>query len=363
MNLVGYCKKSVRDSIATSVTGRSYARSGLTTALVTIMAAGILGGCSPGPGEAGVESVETTEVVRVTGEIESASSAFFGPPAVPNIWQYTISFMAPEGRKVKTGTPILKFDPQELMTKLRDKSNALNEKQKQLEKQEIVAREVIAELKLNQQEAMAALDKAQLKADIPTDLLASRDAREYKLKLKQAELTLELRKQLLRKEQRVQDTEINILKREIAFLESEVAQFQGSVNSMTIKAASEGVVIYTVGHRNNKLEVGDNVWMGRRVMELPDLSQLQVHLEVPERESARIAVGQAVKFVVDAAPDVQFHGEIIELASVIRTKSRTQPARVFDATVSMQNPDLTFMRPGMSVSAEIYLQKADVKGG
>jgi len=96
-------------------------------------------------------------------------------------------------------------------------------------------------------------------------------------------------------------------------------------------------------------------------MELPDLSQLQVHLEVPERESARIAVGQPVKFVVEAAPDQQFYGEIIELASVIHTKSRNQPARVFDATVSMKDPDSSIMRPGMSVSAEINLDGGVVK--
>jgi len=314
-----------------------------------------LGGCSQDHENSVAASVKTREMVKVTGEIESASSAFFGPPAVPNIWQYTISFMAKEGRKVKAGTPILKFDPQELMTQLRDKKNALNEKQKQLEKQEIVSREVIAELKLKQQEAVADLDKARLKADIPVELLANRDYKENKLILKQAELTLLLRNEELLKEQRVQDTEITILNREIAVLEGEVAQFQSSVDSMTVKAAGEGVVIHTVDRRNNKHEVGDNVWMGRRVMELPDLSQLQVHLEVPERESARISVGQAVKFVVDAAPDEQFYGEIIELASVIHTKSRNQPARVFDATVSMKDPDLTIMRPGMSVSAEIYL--------
>lgn len=312
-------------------------------------------GCSPEQGKNTTNNIAVRDVVRVTGEIESANSAFFGPPTVPNIWQYTISFMAPEGRIVKVGMPILKFDPQELITKLRDKSNALNEKQKQLEKQEIVAREIIAELKLKRQEAIANLDKAKLKADIPIELLASRDYREFKLILKQAELTRSLSDLDLEKEQRVQDTEIDILKREIAVLEGEVAQFRNSIESMTIKAASPGVVIYTVNHRNNKHEVGDNVWMGRRVMELPDLSQLQVHLEVPERESARIAVGQTVKFVVDAAPDQQFFGEITELASVIHTKSPNQPAKVFDATVSMRNPDSSIMRPGMSVSAEIRL--------
>jgi len=315
----------------------------------------LISGCSSDTDQNITINPVSRDIVRVTGEIQSSRSAFFGPPSVPSIGQYTISFMAPEGRVVKAGTPILKFDPQELVTQLRDKSNALNEKQKQLEKQEIVAQEAIAEVKLKLQEAIADLDKAKLKADIPVELLASRDYRENKLLLKQAELTLALRQQELEKEQRVQDTEISILRREIAVLKGEVKQRRDSIDSMTIKAAGPGVVIYTVNHRNDKHEVGDNVWRGRRVMELPDLSQLQVHLEVPERESARIAVGQSVKFVVEAAPDQQFYGEIIELASVIHTKSRNQPARVFDATVSMKDPDSTLMRPGMSVSAEIRL--------
>ncbi len=322
----------------------------------------LISGCSSDSDQSIAINPETRDIVRVTGEIESASSAFFGPPSVPSIGQYTISFMAPEGRVVKAGAPILKFDPQVLVTQLRDKSNALNEKQKQLEKQEIVAQEMIAEVKLKIQVAITELDKAKLKADIPVELLASRDYREYKLLLQKAELTLALRQQELEMERRVQETEISILKREIAVLQSEVTQFRGSIESMTIKAAGPGVVIYTVNHRNDKHEVGDNVWRGRRVMELPDLSQLQVHLEVPERESARIAVGQSVKFVVEAAPDRQFYGEIIELASVIHTKSRNQPARVFDATVSMKEPDLSLMRPGMSVSAEIRLDSGLEKG-
>ena len=323
--------------------------------VIYLLALASIVACSPESEQAAVSQATDQNIVRVTGEIESANSAFFGPPVVSDLWQFTISFMAPEGRVVKAGTPILKFDPQELMTKLRDKSNALNEKQKNLDKQEIVAREVVAELKLRQQEAIAGLDKARLKADIPAELLASRDFQENRLNLRQAELTMALRDQEFEKEQHVQETEIKILKRELAVLESEVKRYQESIDSMTIKASGSGVVIHTVDRRNNKHEVGDNAWMGRRVMELPDLSRLQVHLEVPERESARISVGQKVRFVLDAVPDQQFYGEIKELASVIHTKSRNQPARVFDAVISMNNPDKSIMRPGMSVSAEIHL--------
>jgi hypothetical protein len=327
--------------------------------IFAVFISGLLAGCSPGTNDGPAPGGELGNQIRVTGEIESANATFFGPPSIPDIWQYTISFMAPEGRVVQPGTTILKFDPQALMTELRDKSNSLNEKQKQLEKQRIVARDVIAELELRQQEAIADLSKAELKADIPVELLASRDYQENKLVLKRAQVTLRLREEEIEKEKRVQATEIDILEREIAVLEGEVAQLQASVDSMEVKASNAGVVIHSVDRRNNKHEVGDNVWMGRRVMELPDLNQLQVHLEIPERESARVKVGQVVRFVLDAVPDRQFHGKIIELASVIHTKSPSQPAKVFDATVSLENPDTAIMRPGMSVSADIIMTGAD----
>ena len=89
---------------------------------------------------------------------------------------------------------------------------------------------------------------------------------------------------------------------------------------------------------------------------------MEVYLEIPERESALVAVGQEVHFYLDAVPDRQFKGRIVELASVIHSKSINQPARVFDATVSLLKPDPELMRPGMSVSAEIRISGKDGPG-
>ncbi|NIP17399.1 MAG: HlyD family efflux transporter periplasmic adaptor subunit [Xanthomonadales bacterium] len=295
------------------------------------------------------------ELVTVTGELRSAKSLYFGPPNISDIWNHTISFMAPDGAMVREGRPILRFDPQQLETKLRDKNNALNEKQKALEKSEIVAREQLAELKLQIEEAKAALDKAILKADIPETLLASRDYQENQLLLRQAELNFELRKIELEKEEKIQATEIEILQREVGILQLESDQLRESIKAMTIRAPNEGVVIHAVDRHGNKQSVGDSVWRGRRVLEFPDLRLLEAHLEIPERESARIKVGQKVRFSMDAAPDQQFFGEIVELASVIHTRSRNQPEKIFDATVALADLDTKLMRPGMSINAEIML--------
>ncbi len=295
--------------------------------------------------------------VRVTGELQSGNSQFFGPPSLSDIWNYTIASMAPDGEPVSAGQPILRFDTQELMIKLRDKNNALNEKQKELDKAEIVARETLAELSLAVEEAKANLDKARLKADIPANLLAARDYRENQLQLESAELNLALRREELDKERVIQATEVRILEREVAVLQAEAQQLQSSIGRMTIAAPADGVVIHFRDRRNNKMAVGDNVWGGRRVLEFPDLNQLEAHIEIPERESARIRVGQRVRFTMDAAPDRAFFGEIVELASVIHTRSTNQPDKVFDALVRLENPDPDLMRPGMNINAEILVDQ------
>jgi len=297
------------------------------------------------------------EVVRVTGELRSSQSYYFGPPAVPDMWNYTIAYMAPDGEPVEQGKVILRFDTQELMTRMRDKSNALNEKQKELEKARIVARETLAESRLAVEEAKAVLDKAVLKADIPADLLANRDYRENQILLELAKLDYALRQEEVFKDEAIQRTEVEILEREVAVLQTEVNRLQSSIDTMAIQAPGNGVAIHVADRRHGKLAIGDNVWMGRRVMEFPDLTQLQAHLEIPERESARIRIGQTVRFSLDAVPDQEFFGKIVELASVIHTRSINQPEKVFDATVVLDHADVELMRPGMSVKAAILLNE------
>ena len=329
---------------------------------LAVLVTGLLSACAAEHDGTPGDNRLSSDVVKVTGEVRSANSLFFGSPNVHNIWQFTIAFMAPDGSRVQAGNPILAFDTQVLVVKMREKNSALNQKQKELQAQEILAREALAEARLAVEEARSLVDKAELKAQIPKSLLASREYRENHLLLNRAKLTLGLRVAELEKDIRIQETETEILEREIGALDAQVAQLKHSIDVMKIKAPRDGVVIHVIDRRGNKLATGDNTGRGRRVMEFPDLSQLELYLEIPERESARITVGQKVSFTLDAAPDQPFEGQVTSLASVVHTRSSNQPAKVFDAVVSLLGPDPDLMRPGMSVNAEIQVTGKEESG-
>jgi len=331
--------------------GRSAARLALVSIALLLTACG----GAEDPVTVTQNSDEADRAIRVSGELQSANSRFFGPPSIADIWNYSIAYMAPDGQRIEAGRPILGFNTQELKTRLRDKNNELNEKRKELERTQIIAKEQLAELSLRVEEAEADLDKARLKADIPENLLAARDFRENQLLLERAELELTLRQEELARERVIQRTEVQILEREVAVLQADAERFENSIRRMTIMAPAPGVVIHVRDRRGNKSSVGDNVWGGRRVIEFPDLDLLEAQLEIPERAAARVQLGQQVRFTMDAAPDKEFIGEIVELASVIHTRSTSQPDKVFDAKVKLLNPDTVLMRPGMNINAEILL--------
>jgi multidrug efflux pump subunit AcrA (membrane-fusion protein) len=183
-------------------------------------------------------------------------------------------------------------------------------------------------------------------------LLANREYRENQLLLNQARLTLALREAELREEAVIQETETRILAREITILKTDIEEMQRGADAMTFRASMDGVLIHSLDHSGNRKVEGDESHVGQRVMEIADLRQLELHIEIPERDSARVAIGQPVSFALDAAPNKAFHGKITEVASVVHTKSMNQPP-ILDATVALIDPDPQLMRPGMSVNAEI----------
>ena len=75
--------------------------------------------------------------------------------------------------------------------------------------------------------------------------------------------------------------------------------------------------------------------------------------EVAERDAQYVEEGQRVEIRLDANPDRVFTGRIRQLGKLFHTKSAEVPTMVFDALISIDEPDPELMRPGMAASVEI----------
>ncbi|WP_223786981.1 HlyD family secretion protein [Marinicella meishanensis] len=287
------------------------------------------------------------------GELKALETDNYSPPKIRRIWQYTIAFMAEDGTQVNPGQPVLMFKTDQLKERLLDKQGELNIKQSELRNTEVGMVETIQNKDLAVEEKKMLLDKAQRKADLPKSVIALNEYEENQLKHELAKLEFQHALDDRRLTEDKLNTEIDILKANITKLSAEVDELNDSIQRMRIMSKRKGIVMHKTDWNNNKYAVGDSVWGGARVTEVADLEKIIAQLEIKENDMSRVAEGQAVKFVLDAYPDLEFTGTIESLSKVVRTKSKNQPSKILDAVVAIDDLNLEIMRPGMSIKATI----------
>jgi multidrug efflux pump subunit AcrA (membrane-fusion protein) len=92
-----------------------------------------------------------------------------------------------------------------------------------------------------------------------------------------------------------------------------------------------------------------------------DLAALQARLYVLEMDAGSLVKDKAVEIRLDSIPEKGFHGTIRSVAALAQPLERNSPLKYFACEVTIQDAyeDLKRIKPGMSLKANIILEKYD----
>jgi multidrug efflux pump subunit AcrA (membrane-fusion protein) len=301
-----------------------------------------------------IEAADRPITVDASGIVTSANALRFGPP--PNRrWRLSITYLAREGSRVKAGDVLARFDGSATDDRIRQRSAELNAKQSELESLLESQQQEIEDGKVRLAAALSAADKAARKADADAELFASL---EYRKLVEQRDITRQLYQNELERSElavRVRASKEAELRADIRRLESELNGARRELESFTITAPRDGLVIVGVNREGQKLDTSDQVNPGMVVIELADEHNLIVEAEVPEFVANRVEVGQPVEMTIDAAGTSAIPGRIVEVGSVVRRQSRYSQAMVLDVSVSLPESVIPLLRSGMSAQLDIIV--------
>ncbi|HUR82193.1 MAG TPA: efflux RND transporter periplasmic adaptor subunit, partial [Thermoanaerobaculia bacterium] len=293
---------------------------------------------------------------EVTGTLASLSSESLGPPNIPDVWDFKISMLAPEGADVHRGQPVVGFDTSELQRRLDEKTAEADQARKQIDKERADLALRTKDVRLELANAEARLRKASLKLDAPPDILGinERKTAEIENELARRETaSARLRLQALEAAAR---SRIDLLQSKLHEASSIVAQTQDAIRQMMRTAPRDGTIVYATNWRGEKKKVGDSAWKAERIVEIPDLTRMKAEGEVDEVDAGRVAVGQRVTLRLDAHPDEELHGTITTAARTVQRKKGTQdPVKVLRVDIALDKTDPATMRPGMRFQGTIEL--------
>lgn len=301
-----------------------------------------------------VKPMDRPITIAAGGVVTSSDALKFGGPPSRN-WRIAITDLAREGSLVQEGDMLAKFDGSATDDRVRELKGELNAKRSELESLlETQAREVeegIVLLAAAKSDAEKAARKAEVDPDVYADL-EYRKLVEEKNRTEQRYAREQRRSVLVESVREAQRAE---LKADIRRLESKLAGTERELESFTIRAPRDGVVIVGVNHEGQKLDVNDSVNPGMVVVELADPDRLVVQAEVPEYAAASIDVGQAATIVIDAAGSGEIDSEVIAVASIVRRQSQYSQAMVRDVTVALPDEIIDILRPGMSAKLTVIV--------
>ena len=182
---------------------------------------------------------------------------------------------------------------------------------------------------------MALLEQAVLQATVALDA----KERENKTALQEADATRNARKTAITLEA------------------DRLERIQMQIQNCTIVAPQAGVVVYADPTSRRAagapLEEGATVREHQRLIQLPDLSKLEVRVQVHESRIDRVKVGQPVRLRVDAFPDRTFQGKVTKVSTTPDPASwLSANVKLYAVLVSLENPP-PGLRIGLTTEAEI----------
>ncbi|MBI4530560.1 MAG: efflux RND transporter periplasmic adaptor subunit, partial [Candidatus Latescibacteria bacterium] len=290
-----------------------------------------------------------------TGEIEAIKSNKVSAPMVRG--EAKIVYLWPEGEKVDVGNLIIQFDQTEFKKRVADAEQAVDVAKAELEKTLANQKVEIARLESDIIDKEASLRIEQLnlqKMEYESEVTKE----ETRLKVKRAELAHAQAKKKFETQKIVNTAERTKLDLDIAQKERELEKAKRDFESLSIHAEKPGIVVYEKvwkGSRMEKVRVGDTPWGGQTLVDLPDLSTMQVKTFVNEVDVDKLKVDQKTIIKLDALPEPTFHGSITSIATLGRQKEDEKNVKVFDVVIKINEED-SRLKPGMSASSQVVME-------
>ena len=312
-------------------------------------------GCQKAETEQKVENKKTNRILE-TGELAAIDSRSFVMQRYGRNWyQMKIIGLLKHGSEVKAGDSIIQLDPTEIKKFIIDRESDLETQMAALQKLKVDQSNRRSELESNLKSETASQNLRKL------ELESSRFESERIRKIKQLEFEqskinfskvqrqLDLNKIKERCDLQIQQIKINRLK-------EEVKNGYNILPNLIIRTPIDGIFQIANNNRTNQmLKVGDEIYSGNNMGNVPALKWMKVNTTISENDFQKIANGQQVIVRLDALPKVEFEGEVMYIGKLCRIKEKKSKQKVFDVEVKISKPDER-LKPGMTVSCEYLLK-------
>lgn len=332
-------------------------RSALAASVVTL-AAMLQAGCGEPQPEIATFKVEPmTFARRVTAEgtlkaVNATSVTVSNNATAP----MKVAWVADDGALLRKGDPIVRFDATDFenlfLLGTEDRTNATNRLTKASAEASATRANLGRDAALAQSDVEAAsrfrFDDAEIfalyeriEAEVDQELAGRRKQHAHEV--------LGVRESLSRVEREL----IAIDDRKAGL---KIEQAEDGLEALEVTAPHDGILVLNRIGRGEVPRIGDMMWRGQTVGEIPDLREMEADVFVLEADAAGLATDQKATLFLEADQSRKFTGKIKAVDKVARPRIFRQPVQYFGVKVALDTTDTKLMKPGARVRAILEIE-------
>ena len=138
-----------------------------------------------------------------------------------------------------------------------------------------------------------------------------------------------------------------------------VAMAVKSLDTLRILAPHDGLLLLEKKWTGGTAFVGDSVWPGQKIGEIPDLSELEARVFVLEADAAGLKPGLTARLSIEGRPGEEYAAKVSRVDALAKSREPQSPVKYFETTLSLEKTNPALMKPGQRVRAVIELEAAD----
>jgi multidrug resistance efflux pump len=322
----------------------------------------ILASSNGSANDAGAAAVEVKlgsikKVLLLDGELRAVRSrTIFGGSS----WDgdVKIVYMPPEGTVIKAGDLALELDSTNTLNKIKDTDEKIVAAENEIVRVRSQHEAALRDLEVELSKLWLTYEQAKLKGKIPNEVISRREFQEAQLTLEKAKTEYENHLNKIEQKKKEQSAELQVKIIEKEKLKVQLDQAKSDLDQMKMKAPTDGMVLYN-DHWNErrKLQIGDLVWPGWPVVQLPDLTEMEVLAQVNEVDGPKLSIGARAEVELDSYPDKAITGEIKDISQTAIKANRMAKAKIFRVTISLNQTLMDIMKPGMSALVSVTISE------
>lgn len=340
-------------------------------ALATLVVLGIAGGAGwwfflrdAGAGDATATYVVKKEkfVRRVTaeGNLRAVKATKISTPRNAGTFgPMKIAWLAPDGVFVKKGEVVAKFDPSDPEKQLRDGQSDLASADAKLASERIKAKTSVAGRETDADTAADELEQQKRFAQKDPEIFSRNQIIESEIDQDLAAAKQDHATQAKQIEGRRSTSNAAVIDVERKKAQLAIDHATKTLSSMEVVAPNDGVLVLQRNWNGALPKLGDQLFPGQGLAEIPILDAMEAEVYVLEVDGAGLVDKQPADVVVEARPDRTFHGKIRVVDKLAQPRDQGSPVNYFGVTIALDTTDKAIMKPGQRVRATLVLDQED----